>query len=45
VLADRKILQLIIDDDASTDVERTEAKKALGELTAAQSPSPPPPWP
>jgi hypothetical protein len=39
VLADRKILQLIINDDASTDVERTEAKRALGELTVA---SPPP---
>jgi hypothetical protein len=41
MLANRKILQLIIDDPASTEVERTEAKRALGELTAAQSPSPP----
>jgi hypothetical protein len=37
VLADRKILQLIINDDASTEVERTEAKRVLGEMTADQS--------
>jgi hypothetical protein len=36
MLANRKILQLIIDDPASTEVERTEAKRALGELTADQ---------
>jgi hypothetical protein len=40
VLADRKILQLIINDDASTEVERTEAKRVLGEMTAKTPPSP-----
>jgi hypothetical protein len=41
MLANRKILQLIIDDPASTEVERTEAKRALGELAADQSPPSP----
>jgi len=37
----RKLLQLIIDDPASTDQERTEAQHALSELTADQRlPSP-----
>lgn len=40
MLANRKLLQLIINDDASTEVERTEAKRALGELTAEQSTPP-----
>ena len=34
----RKILQLIIDDPGSTDQERSEAKRALAELTTDQSP-------
>jgi hypothetical protein len=42
MLANRKILQLISDDPASTEVERTEAKRALGELTADQSTPPSP---
>jgi hypothetical protein len=42
MLANRKILRVIIDDPASTDVERTEAKRALAELTTAQSTPPSP---
>jgi hypothetical protein len=42
MLANRKILQLIIDDATSTEVERTEAKRALGELATDQSPPPAP---
>jgi hypothetical protein len=41
MLANRKILQLIINDDASTEVERAEAKRALAEMTVAQSPPSP----
>jgi hypothetical protein len=33
----RKLLQLIIDDPSNTDQERTEAQRALDELTADQS--------
>jgi hypothetical protein len=38
----RKILQLIIDDPGSNDQERTEAKRALRELTPDQSTPPSP---
>jgi hypothetical protein len=41
MLANRKILQLIVNDPASTEIERTEAKRALGELTTDQSPPAP----
>jgi len=42
MLASRsKILQQVIDDPASTEVERTEAKRVLGELTTDQLPPSP----
>jgi hypothetical protein len=37
MLVNRKILQLIVNDPASTEVERTEARRALSELTTDQS--------
>src|SRR5580693_1330902 len=37
----RKLLQAIIDDPASTEIERTEAKRALGEMTVASTPPSP----
>jgi hypothetical protein len=35
----RRLLQLIIDDPASTTVERSEAMRALGEMTGQPAPS------
>lgn len=39
MLANQKLLQQIVNDPASTDVERTEAMRVLGEMNASQ-PSP-----